>query len=80
LIASVNIVTINIIMNSDSLNNNNTMGNIIKVSGSGVFEKYVYIPHASIKARLKYCRIFEVLIVMNNIFFRIYKIIVSSNM
>lgn len=80
MIASVNIVTINIIMNSDSLNNNNTMGNIIKVSGSGVFEKYVYIPHASIKARLKYCRIFEVLIVMNNIFFRIYKIIVSSNM
>ena len=80
MIASVNIVTINIIMNSDSLNNNNTMGNIIKVSGSGVFEKYVYSPHASIKARLKYCRIFEVLIVMNNIFFRIYKIIVSSNM
>ena len=80
MIASVNVVTINIIMNSDSLNNNNTMGNIIKVSGSGVFEKYVYIPHASIKARLKYCRIFEVLIVMNNIFFRIYKIIVSSNM
>ena len=80
MIASVNIVTINIIMNRDSLNNNNTMGNIIKVSGSGVFEKYVYIPHASIKARLKYCRIFEVLIVMNNIFFRIYKIIVSSNM
>lgn len=28
-------------MNSDSLNNNNTMGNIIKVSGSGVFENLI---------------------------------------